>query len=387
MIRPMRFNQPARCPRRTPPPHLGRKSARLASTVMIVLACLLAASWFSADAGAGFPLGARTPKTNPSGGSPYDLIALVNHVRAANGLAPFQVNGALMAAAQAHSQYQASVGSASHTGSGGSTVKGRALAAGYGAGADVSVIENIYSGMGATPQNAVSWWQGDGIHLDTLLSTRHTDAGAGLAEAGGVVYMTLDVGSVLGGSAPPSGASNAAGTEVPGAASLSTPGSSNSAQAALNPLVVASPNPDGSLVHKVQPGQTLWTISAAYQVSLADLLQLNGYTESSYIFPGDEVLVKPASHQLQTPAREVKPDQSAEFTAASPGAPLTSTQASTSTPPPEQQTTPAGPMQPDQAPDRQAPSAGLEIGWIFAAALLLGGAALVTLGSLLNRGG
>jgi LysM repeat protein len=354
---------------------------------LIVLACLLAASWFSASAGGSFPLGAKTPKINPSGGSPYDLIALVNQVRAANGLAPFQINGALMAAAQAHSQYQASIGSASHTGSGGSTVKGRALAAGYGAGADVSVIENIYSGLGATPQNAVSWWQGDGIHLDTLLSTRHTEAGAGLAEAGGVVYMTLDVGSVLGGSAPPAGASNPAGTEVPGAASLSPSGSSNPAQAALNPMVVASPNPDGSLVHKVQLGQTLWTIAAAYQVPLPDLLQLNGFTENSYIFPGDEVLVKPANRQMETSTSEARPGLDAVNPAVSPGSQPTPTRASTSTPPPEIQKTPAGQIQPDQAPTRPASSAGLEIGWIFAVALLLGGAALITFGSLLNRGG
>ena len=102
--------------------------------------------------------------------SAYDVIAAVNQVRASNGLAPFEINGALMAAAQAHSDYQAATGSISHTGSGGSSPGSRASAAGFSG----SVIENIYGGMNASPQQAVSWWQGDSLHLNTLLSTRHT---------------------------------------------------------------------------------------------------------------------------------------------------------------------------------------------------------------------
>jgi len=123
-------------------------------------------------------------------------------VRAANGLPAYQINGALMAAAQAHSGYQASIGTTTHTGQGGSDVKSRALAAGYGGGSDVSVVENIYSGMNASPQQAVQWWQGDGLHLNTLLSTRHIDIGVGVATAGNTVYYTLDVGSVAGNPLP-----------------------------------------------------------------------------------------------------------------------------------------------------------------------------------------
>ncbi len=91
----------------------------------------------------------RTPRKGSGSGvsaSAYDVIAAVNQVRAANGLAPFEINGALMAAAQAHSDYQATTGSASHTGSGGSSPGSRASSAGYSG----SVIENIYSGMNAS---------------------------------------------------------------------------------------------------------------------------------------------------------------------------------------------------------------------------------------------
>ena len=52
--------------------------------------------------------------------SASELIQLVNQLRAANGLEPYRVNSALMAAAQAHSDYQAATGTTSHTGKGGS---------------------------------------------------------------------------------------------------------------------------------------------------------------------------------------------------------------------------------------------------------------------------
>jgi len=217
--------------------------------------------------------------------SAYDVIAAVNQVRSANGLSAYQVNGALMAAAQAHSEYQASIGSITHTGSGGSNATGRGMAAGYGGGASVSVVENIYGGMNASPQQAVSWWQGDSLHLNTLLSTKAVDAGAGVATAGGVVYYTLDVGYVIGsegsGSSSSSGSSSTSGSGVP-----------SSTVVAFYPVVISTPGPDGSVVHVVQPGQTLWSIAASYKISLPDLLTLNGFTSSTFIYPGQKIILK-----------------------------------------------------------------------------------------------
>ncbi len=265
--------------------------------VLILLVCLLAlpllgmeTGSFAANSPAAKPT--KTPKkgSGSGSGSAYDVIAAVNQVRASNGLAPFQVNGALMASAQAHSQYQASTGSISHTGSGGSDPKSRAIAAGYGGGAAVSVIENIYGGMNASPQQAVSMWQGDSLHLNTLLSTRQTDVGAGVATAGGVVYYTLDVGSVTGASSGSSGSTGASTPAASGASALAP-----ATAVAFNPVVIATPNPDGSVVHVVQAGQTLWTIAASYKIALPDLLQLNGFTDNTFIYPGNKILIKPAS--------------------------------------------------------------------------------------------
>lgn len=227
----------------------------------------------------------KTPTPGSSLSSPYDVIALVNQVRAANGLAPFAVNGALMAAAQGHSEYQASIHTVSHTGAGGSNVKSRVLAAGYGGGADVSAVENIYGGSKATAQQAVTWWQGDSLHLSTLLSTRHYEAGAGVATDGNTVYYTLDVGSVVGGTPSNSGAASTAGSTAgaPAATSLS-----------FVPMELATPMPDGSVVHTVQAGQTLWAIAANYKVGLAEVLRINGFGNNTWIYPGQKIIIRPA---------------------------------------------------------------------------------------------
>jgi LysM repeat protein len=335
----------------------------------------------------------KTPKTGSgaSSGNAYDVIAAVNQVRAANGLPPFGVNGALMAAAQAHSDYQAATGSISHTGSGGSNPTSRAMAAGYSG----SVIENIYGGMNASPQQAVSWWQGDSLHLGTLLSTRYTDAGAGVTTSGGVVYYTLDVGSVTGGSSGSTGVST-----LPASGAAAAPATA----IAYNPVLIATPNPDGSIVHVVQAGQTLWTIAATYKITLPDLLQLNGFTSNTFIYPGNKILIKPAGPSATISAGAVISITATTGTG-TPGAP-DSTSAATRLP-----KTPAGSLPEIRTPTHAsamvaqgsttprklstapapAPTHPVSDGpdpvLIIVAGLVLGGTGLLVVGNVLRRSG
>ena len=58
---------------------------------------------------------------------------------------------------------------------------------------------------------------------------------------------------------------------------------------------VQPPRADGSIIHVVQPGDTLTGISTAYNVSIDTIMQLNGLRSSRYIFVGEELLIKPAS--------------------------------------------------------------------------------------------
>lgn len=63
----------------------------------------------------------------------------------------------------------------------------------------------------------------------------------------------------------------------------------------MAPLETAAPAADGSVVHEVQAGQALWSIAAAYQISLPDLLALNGLTDQSIIRPGEKLVIVPAN--------------------------------------------------------------------------------------------
>ena len=215
---------------------------------------------------------------------PYYVVDLVNQLRAEYGLPPYRVDPALMAAAQAHSEWAASVGSHSHTGVGGSTPKDRALAAGYGGGSTVRVSENIYWGTLATPESALTWWRNSDIHFRGMTSTQYVDIGAGVAYGSNGGFFTLNFG-VISGEAP--------------AAPAAAPAESEASVPALvfEPVELADPNEDGSLVHVVGEGQALWNIADAYDVPLSEILALNRLSEESIIRPGQEILIVPAPVQ------------------------------------------------------------------------------------------
>lgn len=227
-------------------------------------------------------------------GDANQVIALVNEVRAGYGLSPYNPNSALMSAAQAHSNYQASIGSLTHIGKGGSHAVDRAVAAGSGAGAKVYVTENIYGGRNASAAAAVSWWQGDATHLNTMISPSYTDIGVGVAEGGGVIYYTMDVGYVSGSPGQNSNSKNSSGGGQTSGAAATTSGS------VIIPVMAATPQADGSIIHTVQSGQALWNIAAIYNISVADLVALNGLTENSFIHPGDKMLIRPATNITST---------------------------------------------------------------------------------------
>jgi hypothetical protein len=87
------------------------------------------------------------------------------------------------------------------------------------------------------------------------------------------------------------------------------------------PVTKADPQPDGSIVHIVRTGQTLWTIAAVYEVPLEQVMQLNGNNETLY--PGDDVLVAPPG-SAPTVEPTIDPNATPEPTASNtPAATLT----------------------------------------------------------------
>jgi len=121
-----------------------------------------------------------------------ELANLINSARAQAGLPGLGVTVQLAAAAQGHSIDMACHGLISHTGSDGSSVHDRVVAAGY----SPSYSSEIIYGSGY-PQTALDWWMNDQIHRDEILSSRYTEMGVGYAYMADSAkgYYTVDFGS------------------------------------------------------------------------------------------------------------------------------------------------------------------------------------------------
>jgi uncharacterized protein YkwD len=286
---------------------------------------------------------ARSSALAPAYSSASDLIAGVNGVRLSEGLSPLQSNSILNSIAQQQAEYELSIGSQTDTGAGGSHPYQRALAAGYLLAGDLTkggiIAELLYGGVGISPSDAVTWWKNDSYHHSMIVSTSFAEVGAGVASSGNTYYFVLVE------------ALSTGGTPV-----AYTP------PAALNPvaptLVPSTPNPDGSIVHLVQPGETLGSISISYNVSLADILKLNGLALKSVIFVNQKIILRAAN--TPTPTQPTS----------TPTIRPTSTPWPTSTP-----TTTATDLPPTPTPSPAVPAtaAGGAVTAIVVSALLLAG--------------
>jgi hypothetical protein len=230
---------------------------------------------------------------------PYDVVLAVNQFRIANGLPALQIDGSLMAAAGAHSDYQASIGQVTHVGANGSRPKDRAIAAGFGGGSTVFISENIAGGLDMSINSAIyNYWQDD-LHLHTMLNPAALYIGAGMAKSGNYVYYTVDTGYWVG--APGSGT-------VP-APTGSTPQPPSGDP--IDPFIVSTPGENGAIIHIVSFGQSLIGIANTYKdivakglninEFVAEVLILNNMSLDDYIFPGDQIILRAAFTPTTTP--------------------------------------------------------------------------------------
>jgi len=211
--------------------------------------------------------------------SAYDLIQAVNDLRASYGLPAYQPNSILMAVAQAHSEYQASIGTWTHIGPNGESPRDRAIAAGYPASGYFS--ENVYKdGSNLSAQAVVNAWMGDAPHQNTMLSSTLQDVGAGVATAGNYVYYTLDAGLSTGGQPAAYTPGTTAPTKIP--------------VVSTRTIIPNTPNADGAIIHIVQPNDSLIVIAIAYDVPVDDLLKLNNLQLNSVIRTGQQLTIRPA---------------------------------------------------------------------------------------------
>ena len=230
--------------------------------------------------------------------SPYDLIAAVNDLRESLGFQPLETDGSLMAAAQGQADYLASISpnvGDGHAGPGGTRAVDRASAAGYPLGPGWNVVENWAAGSTSTPLSDIiyNFW-GDPLHWSTMTHQDAVHVGAGISEANGLIYYILDVGVKYG-----SGGSSGGGV----ASTIPT----TAATAQVSPVKVATPNEDGSIIHEVELGQALWSIAAAYEVTVEELRAMNNLPENAVIYVSQKLLIQVAHTPTPSPTATLTP--------------------------------------------------------------------------------
>ncbi|MFN8414134.1 MAG: NBR1-Ig-like domain-containing protein [Anaerolineales bacterium] len=132
-------------------------------------------------------------KYSQNAGYVNQITSMINAERAKAGLPALTINSLLTSSAQAHAADMACNNNISHTGSDGSSAYSRIIATGYSA----SYSEEIIYGGGG-PEAAMSWWMGDQVHHDAILSSKSTEIGVGYAYYSNGSYgdyITVDFGS------------------------------------------------------------------------------------------------------------------------------------------------------------------------------------------------
>ena len=219
----------------------------------------------------------------------YEVIAAVNALRASYGLAPYLVDGLLMISAQGQAEYLAGMAPEvvdGHTGPGGTDADQRAFNVGFPYVEGLDINENWASlPERATVDTLIYEVWGDEIHTHTMLHDRGQLVGMGVAQADGRYYYVSGCGGVLGRCRTDRAADHPGlwrGCRYPAVRCRST--------------LRRSPKPnrgaDGSIVHTVQSGQSLYMLAQHYDVDIADLRALNGLQNSDMIYIGQKIIIR-----------------------------------------------------------------------------------------------
>lgn len=253
---------------------------RKLSLSFVILFILL--NWFSSKVVSAKPT--YYPITTPA-----EMIEAVNNLRISNGLAPLVHHSILMQSAQSQADYMAATGNITHTRPGGITYTQQLLSLGFPLAGDLSLggfrAENILSSNGYLDWNGVPpGWQDD-AHMNTMLSQNFTHIGAGIAQSGGRYYYAVDT-----------AASTSNGQMQSTAPDILAGVSGTSGEAAgvsqfMVPITLNTADANGRVFHKVEYGQTLWSIAVAYGTTIKNIQALNNLGEDLTIYQGQNLLV------------------------------------------------------------------------------------------------
>jgi LysM repeat protein len=128
--------------------------------------------------------------------------------------------------------------------------------------------------------------------MNTMLSQNLTHIGAGISQGTGGYYYALDCAAATGSGQMQTDAATIL-TSVPASESGNSAGISQY----MVPVVLSTARPDGDVFHKVQYGQSLWSIAIEYGTTIKNIQALNNLGEDLVVYQGQELLVKKAAMQ------------------------------------------------------------------------------------------
>ena len=216
---------------------------------------------------------------------PYDLINLVNGMRSANGLGALSVDSALMACAQSTAETMATSHMTWHIGN----VSARASSFGYNNYNTCFATENFTMGSASTTISEIRASWSDGTHMIPMQSSSYCHIGAGVATGSdGFIYFVVQA-------AYPANSNGCGYVRSTGNAGAGGSGPVSF----ITAVETATPDDKGRIFHKVEEGQTLWSISEAYKVSIEDIQSWNDLKNTTALSLG-QILYIPASGEAGT---------------------------------------------------------------------------------------
>lgn len=232
-----------------------------------------------------------TVMNNPvsaQGGTPSDLINGVNSLRQSQGLASYTVDSYLMSFAQSHSDYMASLGTWTHTRADGSSAF------------DYGIKENVAMGKNMSVQYCIFTVWSDWVHWQTMTAYSAGKVGAGVSVSNGNVYYTLNV--LPEGSVYSDSDNSRDGAETVSQIVQNTP-------IPLSPVVTSTSDADGIIIHTVQYGESLWSISQAYNVPIDEIMRNSGINPTTTsVIEGQQLIIQTATESSPTPVNTATPD-------------------------------------------------------------------------------
>jgi len=228
-----------------------------------------------------------------------EVIEAVNQLRIENDLLPLNTHPVLMQVAQWEANAIAG-GAPGHTRPNGLTLGQWLLSLGYPLSGDLSMdgyrSENWITAR--TAQDAVDAWLTDIPHMETMLSLNRSDIGAAVAVSD-QVYLVLETALQT-----KSGQMQYDAYEI--LTAIAQGGSSSGADSSVPQYIIpvkrSTAQPNGDVIHKVQYGQSLWSIAVTYNTTIDQIRAWNiNLTESSDIYDGQILLVQRNATQPPPP--------------------------------------------------------------------------------------